>query len=62
MNQPRGKDSDKRPKKFGTKPDVGNGSLLALKTAEAGASPERVVSLRRATAPGGSVMLQRYSP
>jgi uncharacterized protein (TIGR03067 family) len=28
MNQARGKDSDKRPKKFTTKPDVGNGSIL----------------------------------
>jgi hypothetical protein len=62
MNQPRGKDSDKRAKRFGTRPDVGNGSLLTLRVAEAGANPERVVSLRRATAPGGPVMLQRYSP
>ena len=28
MNQPRGKGSDKRPKTFTTKPDVGNGSIL----------------------------------
>lgn len=28
MNQARGKGSDKRPKKFTTKPDVGNGSIL----------------------------------